>query len=294
MANLERNSLFSVNGLVAVITGGGTGIGLMIAKALEANGAAKVYIIGRRKDVLESAASQGQHGNIIPIVGDVSSKESLQSVAARIKSEVGYVNLLVPNSGIGGPPNARDKVEAPPTLSEFVEQAWSDPMEEFTRTYAVNCTGVYYTVLAFLELLDAGNRKGNMGPEVKSQIITTSSIGSFNRNAVAGFAYCTSKAAVTHLMKQFATFFTKWSIRCNALAPGLFMSELAAPLVAHARGDATKTGAFDKSYIPAERIGSEEDMGGTVLYMASRAGAYLNGNIMVIDGGRLSTLPATY
>ncbi|KAL9094873.1 MAG: hypothetical protein Q9165_002822 [Trypethelium subeluteriae] len=284
MANLERNSLFSVNGLVAVITGGGTGIGLMIAKALEANGAAKVYIVGRRKDVLESAASQGQHGNIIPLVGDVSSKDSLQAVAAQIKSEVGYINLLVPNSGIGGPPNARDKVEAPPSLSEFVAQAWSDPMEDYTRTYAVNCTGVYYTILAFLELLDAGNQKGNMGPEVKSQIIATSSIGSFNRNGMAGFAYCTSKAAVTHLMKQFATTFTKWGIRCNALAPGL----------AHARGDATKTGAFDKSFIPAERIGSEEDMGGTVLYMASRAGSYLNGSIMVIDGGRLSVLPATY
>ena len=72
------------------------------------------------------------------------------------------------------------------------------------------------------------------------------------------------------------------------------MSDLAAPLFAHARGDPTKTGAFDKSQFPSERIGSEEDMAGTILYMASRAGAYLNGNIMLIDGGRLGTLPATY
>ncbi|KAI9691184.1 MAG: hypothetical protein M1822_008804 [Bathelium mastoideum] len=291
MAALEPNKLFSVNGLVAVVTGGGTGIGLMIAKALEANGAAKVYIVGRRKDVLESAAKQAQHGNIIPIVGDVSSKDSLKSVADQVKSEIGYINLLVPNSGTMGPPGNVPKQGQ--TLAEFAEAAFNDPMEDFTKTFAVNASGVYYTVLAFLELLDAGNQKGNYG-DIKSQIITTSSIAGWNRSAMAGFAYCASKAAATHLTKLFATHFVQWRIRCNALAPGLFMSDLAAPLFAHAKGDPVKTGAFDKSFIPGERIGSEEDMAGTILYMASRAGAYLDGNIMLVDGGRLSILPSAY
>ena len=237
MAHLQPNSLFSVEGMVALITGGGSGnpipnpatpkspllkrsllgIGLMMAKALEANGAAKVYIVGRRKDVLDSAAAQAQHGNIVPVVGDVSSKDSLKAVAAQVKSEVGYLNLLVPNSGTMGPPGNVPKQGQ--SLSEFVEHAFGDPMEDFTRTLHVNTTGVYYTILAFLELLDAGNRKGNMGG-VKSQIITTSSIAGWNRSAMAGFAYAASKAATTHLMKQFATHFVQWGIRCNALAPG--------------------------------------------------------------------------
>ncbi|KAI9712707.1 MAG: hypothetical protein M1820_001328 [Bogoriella megaspora] len=292
MSSLNTSSLFSVNGLVAVVTGGGSGIGLMIAKALALNGASKVYIIGRREQVLEEAAKQSPHGNIIPIEGDVSSKDSLKACADHIKADAGYINLLVPNSGITGPPNSASK---PPgiSLKDYVDQAWSDSSNDFTKTFEVNVTGVYFTVLAFLELLDAGNKARNMG-EIKSQIITTSSIGGYNRSAMAGFAYCTSKAAVTHLMKQMATYFTQWGIRVNALAPGLFPSDLAAPLLAHAKGEPTMEGAFDRSFIPGERIGSEEDMGGTILYMASRAGAYLNGNIMVIDGGRLSILPATY
>ena len=189
----------------------------MIAKALEANGAAKVYIIGRRKEMLDAAAAQAQHGNIVPIVGDVSSKDSLKAVAAQIKADVGYLNLLVPNSGVTGPPG--NIGTAGISLEEFVAQAYADPMEEFTKTYHVNTTGVYFTVLAFLELLDAGNKKGNMG-DVQSQIITLSSIAGYNRLAMGGFAYCGSKAATTHLVKQFATYFSRWGIRSNALAPG--------------------------------------------------------------------------
>jgi NAD(P)-dependent dehydrogenase (short-subunit alcohol dehydrogenase family) len=189
----------------------------MMTKALSNAGAHKVYIIGRRKPVLDAAAASTPHGNIIPLQGDVSSKASLRQLAEHIKQDVGYINLLIPNSGIGGPPG---NIGTPGlTVSEFVQQAFTDPMEEFTQTYHVNVTGVYYTVLAFLELLDQGNQRGNMG-EVKSQIIATSSLGGWNRTAVAGFAYCTSKAAVTHLVKQFATYFVPWGIRCNAFAPG--------------------------------------------------------------------------
>ncbi|KAK5150594.1 hypothetical protein LTR04_006784 [Oleoguttula sp. CCFEE 6159] len=291
MASIDAATLFRVDGLVAVITGGATGIGLMMAKALEANGASKVYVVGRRKGKLEEAANQAKHGNIIPIQGDVSSKESLEQIADQVRSEVGYINLLVANSGISGPQISSVPKDA--SLSDFKKHAWSTPMEEFTNTYAVNSTGVWYTVLAFLELLDAGNKKGNMG-EVKSQVIATSSIGGYNRMSAAGIAYNTSKAATTHMIKQLATLMVPHSIRFNALAPGLFPSELAAPLLELANGDMTKEGAFEKSFIPAGRTGSEEDMAGTILYLASRAGAYLNGTIVVIDGGRLSLLPATY
>lgn len=92
-------------------------------------------------------------------------------------------------------------------------------MEDFTAVYNVNTTAVFYNVIAFLELLDNGNKKGNMG-SVKSQVVTTSSIAGFNRNARAGFAYISSKAAVTHIMKVLSTFMVPYGIRFNVLAPG--------------------------------------------------------------------------
>ena len=103
--------------------------------------------------------------------------------------------------------------------------------------------------------------------------------------------------ATTHLVKHLAGTLAPYSIRVNAIAPGLFPTELAAGLIAlggSSDKDPTEEGAFDKSFIPGERLGKADDMVGAMLYMASAAGAYLNGNIQVIDGGRISQLPATY
>ncbi|KAI9818774.1 MAG: hypothetical protein M1827_007594 [Pycnora praestabilis] len=217
MSTIEAGNLFNVNGLVAVITGGGSGIGLMMAKALEANGAAKVYIIGRRKEVLEAAAKEAKYGNIIPLQGDVTSKDSLHSLAERIKDEVGYINVLIANSGIVGP-QVENFGGKQPSLVELRDSVWKTSMEEFTNTYALNTTAVFYSILAFLELLDDGNKKKNV--QQKSQVIATSSIGGFNRAIPAGFAYGTSKAACTLLMKQLATYLVPYGIRSNVLAPG--------------------------------------------------------------------------
>lgn len=160
-SSLLAPNIFHVNGLVAVITGGGTGIGLMMAKALALNGAAKVYIIGRRALVLEAAAKESPHGNIIPIVGDVTSKDSLASIASHIQSETGYINVLVSNSGILGPQPA-SKIVPGTSISDFQKRFWEIGMDEYTKTFEVNATGAFYTALAFLELLDAGNKKGNI------------------------------------------------------------------------------------------------------------------------------------
>lgn len=92
-------------------------------------------------------------------------------------------------------------------------------MQEFTNTFHVNCTAVFYTTIAFLGLLDAGNRNGSYG-NGRSQVIATSSIGSFNRRISAGFAYSTSKAATTMMMKVLATYLVPYRIRANVLCPG--------------------------------------------------------------------------
>lgn len=104
------------------------------------------------------------------------------------------------------------------TLSDFVEHAWKTPMNEFNDVYGLNCTALYYTVLAFLTLLDEGNH--SRFPGGKSQVIATASTASFLRHPKAGYAYLSSKAAVISLIKCFSTFCVPWGIRFNAIAAG--------------------------------------------------------------------------
>ena len=216
MSSLEAANLFNVKGLVAVITGGGSGIGLMMTKTLALNGAHKVYIIGRRMTVLEEAAKESPHGNIIPIVGDVTSKDALQSIVSQIESEVGYINVLIANSGISGPQSA--SITSETSLEDYQSTLWNQSFDEYTKTFAVNTSAVFFCIIAFLKLLDAGNAKGNV--EQKSQVIATSSIGAFNRRVPGGYAYGQSKAATTLLMKHMATNLVPYGIRANVIAPG--------------------------------------------------------------------------
>ncbi|KAF2257669.1 NAD(P)-binding protein [Lojkania enalia] len=291
--NVSVVKLFSVNGLVAVVTGGGSGIGLMITKALASNGAHRIYITGRRKEVLESAAQSTDPSIVIPLQGDVTSISSLLEIAEHIKSEVGYVNVVIANAGIMGPRPLKSSPNEPgPSLSEYRAHALKTPMEDFTHTYAVNTTAAYYTALVFLELLDAGNKEANMGPDWRSQVIATSSIGGFSRLKGASFAYNSSKAALTHMMKMLATGFVPYKIRCNVLAPGIFPSDLAGGTIQNLGPG--HDGVFEPGFVPEERAGREEDIAGAILYMVSRAGAYLNGSVVVVDGGRLGTLVSTY
>ncbi|KAH6866845.1 hypothetical protein BKA58DRAFT_318749 [Alternaria rosae] len=230
--NLSASDLFNVNGMVAVITGGGTGIGLMMAKALAANGAHRIYIVGRRPDVLHSAAKSINPETVIPLPGDVTSRESLLSIAKHVETETGYIDLLICNAGIMGPkPLKAAPGCAAPSVAEYAAHALETPMADFTNTYAVNNTAVYYTALSFLTLLDAGNGRKTAHTDVRSQIITTSSIGGFSRLPGASFAYNSSKAAVTHMTKMLATAFVPYGIRCNVLAPGIFPSELAMGII---------------------------------------------------------------
>jgi len=255
----------------------------MITRALALNGASKVYIIGRRKEKLEETARSVSTNNIIPVVGDVTSKESLASIVSKITSEVGYINLLVANSGTLGPQSAIPAASIS-TVADFQKAYGETSFQEYADTFNLNSVAVWYTIIAFLGLLDEGNKKGNVYQ--KSQVITTTSIASFNRMVPGGYAYGQSKAAATHLIKQLATGLVPFGIRSNGIAPGLYPSDMSKDII----GD----GKFPKSKIPLERVGTDEDMAGAILFLASRAGAYVTGNVLVTDGGRLSNLPSTY
>lgn len=190
----------------------------MITKALVANGVFKVYILGRRLQVLQEAAAQLGPSKVIPVTCDVTSKESLQSAASKVQQEAGFLNLLVCNSGIGGPDGNRPKPET--SLDEFVEGNLSVPFEDYVDTFAVNTGSVWYTAMSFLKLLDAGNKQGNV--EQQSQIVAVSAVGSFSK--IGKFAYGQSKAACNHLMKQLSVLLPQWNIRANIICPGRTLS----------------------------------------------------------------------
>ncbi|KAI1501245.1 short-chain dehydrogenase/reductase [Biscogniauxia marginata] len=282
--SINSSDLFGIQGLVAVVTGGGSGIGLMITQALEANGAI-VYIIGRRKEALQKAASTAKHGNIRIIQGDVASKADLERAVSEIKSAEGYVNVVVANSGITGPTLAG--LPKNPSISDYQNHLLNWNSDEFTNTYVVNAAGVFNTVTVFLGLLDEGNKCGTL--KQRSQVIATSSIGAYNRVPLLGYAYSSSKAAVVHMMKQFATSLVPFGIRANVIAPGIYPSEMTEDLIKKEGG---KT--WPKDLVPEERPGDSEDMAGAILFLVSRAGAYINGNVLVTDGGRLGVLPSAY
>ncbi|KAI1196108.1 short-chain dehydrogenase [Nemania serpens] len=299
-AATDSSTLFRVDGIVAVITGGGTGIGLTMARALAFNGASRVYILGRRVEVLEEAAKE--HASLIPLKCDVTSKKDLQDVVDRVKSDVGYVNLVVANSGAIGP-----AVRFSPTasVSQLRQTLFTDfAMEDMNDTLGVNITAAFFTMTAFLELLDEGNKRALRGgfgkpikegsdvPSIQSQVIFTTSISAFSRHWSSSPPYLTSKVAIMQVTKHASTQLAKFGIRVNAIAPGIYPSELAAVLIKSRKPE--EETFDDQRYIPARRFGGDEEMTGAILFLASRSGSYSNGFILVTDGGRLSVMGSTY
>ncbi|KAH7020867.1 uncharacterized protein B0I36DRAFT_376998 [Microdochium trichocladiopsis] len=277
---LSAANLFNVNGMVAVVTGGGSGIGLMITRALAANGAAKIFILGRRLHVLEeTAASVQPAGTVIPVQCDVTQPASLAAAAAQVAQVSPHIDLLVCNSGIIGPYGIRP--DANTTLDDFVAANLAVPAAEFTETFNVNASSAWYTTMSFLKLLDAGNKARPW-----SQVIVVASIAAFNKQNSGGYAYGQSKAAAVHLVKQLSIALPRWDVRVNAICPGLYPSQMSAPIIAK--------GGIGRDMIPLMRPGDEQDMAGTILYLASRAGAYCNGTVILSDGGRLGTFPSTF
>ena len=306
MANeaFNRNTLFNADGLVAVITGGGSGIGLTFARTLATNGAKAVYIIGRRVEVVEDAASS--HENIHALRGDITSKDSLMECADLVKAREGAIDVLVANAGVD-PPQASAGLGTggrPGSVKEFADAMWKVPTDLFDLPLRTNVTGTFYTALAFLPLLDArvkqreeqlarAREKGDSAfkPIPSPQILLTSSIAGHSRIVTGHFAYSASKAGVTHLGKQLATYLAPWHIRVNVFAPGLIATEMTAN-----RGGVEKTieGAVAGDVIPLQRWGSDDDIAGVGLFILSPAGAYLNGSVLLFDGGRLSVAPSAY
>ncbi|KAJ2913924.1 hypothetical protein MD484_g6488, partial [Candolleomyces efflorescens] len=293
MASYRPGVIFDLSNRIAVVTGGGTGIGLQIATGLAASGA-KVYITGRRLEVLQKVANgwdKQAGGEIVPLQMDVTSKESILAARDLIKEKEGKLHILVNNAGQVGPvspflgdPNAPERKDA-----ETLGQALFDneSFEAWSDLYQINLFSIFFVSTAFLGLLAKGSEDSE---GYWSSIVNITSISGVIKLAQNHFCYNSSKAAVGHLTRSLSAelLLKKIPIRVNAVAPGVWESEMTHHTIKPEEVDKVGKGVQP---VPAQRPGLGEEVAGTVVYLASRAGGYTHGQEIVIDGGYVAVNP---
>lgn len=255
---MDLDTLFSVDGKVAVVTGGSRGIGLMIAEGLVRSGA-KVYISSRKAEVCDEAARQlCEFGTCVSIPADLSTVDGVERLAAAIGDRESSIDILVNNAGAtwGAP------------LLEYPDDAWDKVM-------ATNVKAVFNLSTALVPLLRA-----SASSEHPARIINVGSVDGIRVPATENYAYSASKAAVHMLTRQLAHRLASDHVTVNAIAPGPFPSKMMAFVL-----DADGGEEMVASSVPLGRIGRPDDVAGTVLFLASRAGSYLTGAIIPVDGG---------
>ncbi|KAH9865334.1 hypothetical protein J1614_008917 [Plenodomus biglobosus] len=292
-----------------------SGIGLGITSALYQNGASKVYILGRRLNVLQDAIKtlESSHSAPVPpggiltaITCDVTDLESVKAAAAQVEQEVGHVDVLINNAGVMGPKNATALHTA--TSITQVRDAMISDWPEWDTTMKINTQSVIGVSAIFLPLLEAANTRRGWTPgkvtgpgnprqrtlshpndpndddDRLAHIITIASVASHLRHVTAGLAYNASKSGAAHLGKILATFLAQWGIRSNIVCPGPYPSAM--------------THGLDPRYgtcqVPQGRMGRLDDIAALMLYLVGKGGAYVDGGVLVSDGGRMGVFPSVY
>ncbi|KAL5513158.1 hypothetical protein ACEPAH_3556 [Sanghuangporus vaninii] len=291
--SLKMNKSTDLTGKVALVTGGGTGVGLMIAKGLASNGA-KVYITGRRLNVLRQAAEEKfeSAGHLIPLQMDVTVKESIISVVDHVKKSDGKLDILVNNAATDGPKIRSSYTDTPASDQSFGAYAHHlfdiQSFEDWGSLAQTNVASYFFVTMAFVDLL-VESTQGKEGATA-SVINVTSGAGQI-RLSFGYFAYASLKAGTSHLTRLLATDFAlkRAPIRVNAIAPGTFPSQLSAPKDQLDEYCKTNMGCLEP--IPARRPGREYEMAALAVYLASPASGYTHGQEIFIDGGLLSVNP---
>lgn len=249
-------NLFDVSGKVALVTGGSRGIGAMIARGFVENGA-RVYISSRQAEACEQLAAElSRSGTCIPLPADLSSEAECRRLAGEVAAREPALHILVNNAGANwGAP-----------LLEYPDSAWD-------KVLALNVKAVFHLTRALLPQLEKAAHPGD-----PARVINIGSIDGLRVPALETYAYSASKAAVHHLTRVLAIQLAPRQITVNAVAPGPFESKMMAATLERFR-DAIVAAC------PLGRIGEPEDMAGVALYLVSRAGAYVTGAVIPVDGG---------
>ncbi|OBZ68891.1 Rhamnolipids biosynthesis 3-oxoacyl-[acyl-carrier-protein] reductase [Grifola frondosa] len=294
---MRLDKLYDLQGRVALVTGGGTGIGWMIAQGLAANGA-KVYITGRRKEVLERSAAafaQENQGNglVIPLGMDATDRKSILSARDAIASREGRLHILVNNAGQTGPVSlffndmSAPEHKDPETLGCALFE--NESFESWAGVYSINTFSIFFVTTAFLGLLAAGSADV---PGYTSCVVNITSVSGVIKLAQDHFAYNSAKAAASHLTKMLATELAlkKVPVRVCAVAPGVYESEMTYDTITADLVDKVGKGLVP---VPEGRPGTAQEVAGTVIYLASPAGCYTNGQEIIVDGGFTAVNPST-
>jgi NAD(P)-dependent dehydrogenase (short-subunit alcohol dehydrogenase family) len=250
---MDTSTLFRLDGRVALVTGGSRGIGKMIAAGYIAQGA-KVYISSRKAAACDDTAAE-LGPNCIPLPADVSTVDGCRGLAAALGEREEKLDILVNNAGAAwGVP-----------FEEFSEQGWDKVMD-------LNVKSPFFLTQSLHALLKAAG-----SPERPAKVINITSIDGQRLNGWETYSYHASKSALIFLTKRLAARLVRDGINVTSIAPGAFASDMNKAARDH--------GSAVAQNIPAKRIGVDEDMAGAAIYLASRAGDYVIGETLTVDGG---------
>ncbi len=252
---MDISSVFRLDGRVALVTGGSRGIGKMFVEGLLQSGCSKVYISARKVDQMEETIAEFGADKVIGIPADLSQMDGIQTLVDEISAKEDKLDILINNAGA----------------------AWGQPYTEFTeagwdRTMDLNVKTPFFLTQKLHDLLVAAGKGDH-----PAKVIHVSSIDGQRINPWETYPYQASKAAVIQLTRRMAARLIQDNIIVTSIAPGAFASEMnkAAKLAPDASA----------KHIPAKRIGGPEDMAAAAIYLCSRAGDYVVGETLTVDGG---------
>ncbi|XXH00519.1 hypothetical protein Hte_006866 [Hypoxylon texense] len=290
MANLTADKMFSMSGRSVVITGGASGLGKMVARGFIANGASSVTLVDMSRRFIDEAVSEleelrrevSSSCKISTVEADLGTKDGLTAAVRGVRGIHGaQLDTLVCAAGIR--PMHTVEYEVGDTLQKLRGSMQSMAYEDMEKSFKVNVMAPYYMTAGVIDLLGEAAKQG----EGRGAVVLFSSAAAQHHGQFAP-AYQCSKAAIDHMVRIMAAQFAEFYVRVNAIAPGLFPSRMnpADP------ADPSYNNMKYEKEMPARRAGTEQEMVGTALYLASSAGAYMTGDIMRIDGGRVLVVSA--